>query len=119
MNLDTLQKCLELSFSRRFSNLLNPSELAGVTAFVHNITPIDSKSTPFIQAVDVLMGAIGYLQNGLFRRPEASVSKVELMKYIFEKIVLSGGIKVEGKKYYLAQSKKFNIWMFKPNKKSP
>jgi hypothetical protein len=118
LNLDTLQRCLEPGFNRRFSALLNPSEAVAVKAFVHNITPVDSKSTPFIQVVDVLMGAIGYLQNGLFRRPEANAAKIELMKYIFEKIVLSGGIKVEGKKYYLAQSKKFNIWMFKPHKKS-
>ena len=65
------------------------------------------------------MGAVGFLQNGLFRRPEANKAKVELMKYILDKIMLSGAIQVEGKKYYVARSKKFNIWMFRPNKKSP
>lgn len=118
VSLNKLQQCLEASFRGRFLPLLNPIEAKEARIFVNNISPIDSKHTPFIQMVDVIMGAIGYLQNGLFRRSEANVAKVDLMKYVLEKIILSGAIQVEGKKYYVARSKKFNIWMFRPNKKS-
>ena len=113
-----LHKCLEAALEKRFLPLLNPTTITDAPAFVKNISPIDSKHTPFIQITDVIMGAIGYLQNELFKRPEAKKAKVELMKYIFEKIALSGAIKIEGKKFYVAKSTKFNIWLFKPNKKS-
>lgn len=100
--------------------LLNPGEHAGIHGFINNITPTDSKQSQYIQLIDVIMGALGYLQNGLFRKEGAKKAKVELMKYIFEKITLSGAIKVSGKSYYVAKSTKFNIWLFRPrNKKSP
>lgn len=118
VSLDKLQQCLEAALRNRFLPLLNPAEAQESGFFVNNILPIDSKHTPFIQIADVIMGAIGYLQNGLFRNPAAKKAKVELMKYIFDKITLSGAILVEGKKYYVARSTKFNIWLFKPNKKS-
>lgn len=114
VNLDRLHECLEKSLSKRFLPLLNPQIKASVSKFVKNILPVDSKKTSLIQVVDVIMGTIGYLQNGLFRLPAANQAKVELMKYIFEKIVLSGAIQINGKKYYVARSKKFNIWLFRP-----
>lgn len=117
VNLPTLDRCLDIAFQKKFVHLLNPGEKVGAKGFVNNITPIDSHSSEFIQIVDVIMGALGYLQNRLFEKPEAKKAKVELMKYIFEKITLSGAIKFSGKNYYVAKSTKFNIWVFKPGNK--
>lgn len=114
VNFETFDKCLEASFQKKFTPLMNPSDHPGIRGFVNNITPVDSKNTQPIQLVDVIMGALGYLQNGLFRKDGAKKAKVELMKYIFEKIALSGAIQVTGKTYYVAKSTKFNIWLFKP-----
>lgn len=116
-NLPKLDQCLDIGFKKKFTPLLNPGELIGSRGFVNNITPIDSHLSDFIQMVDVVMGAIGFLQNRLFKRKEAKKAKVELMKYIFEKITLSGAIKISGKKYYVAKSTKFNMWLFKPDNK--
>ncbi|MCK4859925.1 MAG: DUF3800 domain-containing protein [Candidatus Omnitrophica bacterium] len=118
VNLDMLHKCLEKSLRRKFTPLLNPQMTENLPCFVKNILPVDSKHTPLIQVADVIMGALGYLQNELYRVPLAKKAKVELMKYILEKIVLSGAIQIKGKKYYVARSKKFNIWLFRPNKKT-
>lgn len=109
----TLHKCLEVGFNNKFAPLMNPGDHLNIRGFVNNITPVDSKNTQPIQVIDVIMGALGYLQNGLFRKEDAKKSKVELMKYIFEKITLSGVIQVTGKTYYLAKSTKFNIWLFR------
>lgn len=117
VNLPMLDKCLDSGLKKKFLPLLNPGEFVGNKGFVNNITPVDSHSSEFIQAVDVIMGAIGYLQNRLFDKPNAKKAKVELMRYIFEKITLSGAIKVSGKKFYVAKSTKFNIWLFKPSNK--
>ena len=120
VNFEILDKCLETAFQKKFTPLLNPGDYLGLRGFVNNITPTDSKNSQCIQLVDVVMGAIGYLQNALFRKPNAKKAKVALMKYIFEKITLSGAIKICGKSYYVAKSTKFNIWLFRPsNKKSP
>lgn len=117
VNLPMLDDCLDAGFKKKFTPLLNPGESLGAKGFVNNITPIDSHSSEFIQVVDVIMGSIGYLQNRLFDNPKAKKAKVELMRYIFEKITLSGVIKVSGKKFYVAKSTKFNIWLFKPGNK--
>jgi hypothetical protein len=114
IDLDRLHECLEKSLRKRFLPLLNPQSVVKPINFVKNILPVDSKKTSLIQVVDVVMGAIGYLQNELFRLQGAKKAKVELMKYILEKIVLSGAIQLKGKKYYVARSKKFNIWLFRP-----
>jgi len=120
VNFDTLDRCLDAAFQKKFTPMLNPSEHPGIRGFINNITPTDSKTAHCIQLLDVIMGALGYLQNGLFRKPNAKKAKVELMKYIFEKIALSGAIKISGKSYYVAKSTKFNIWLFRPrNKKGP
>lgn len=120
VNFEILDKCLEAAFQKKFTPLLNPNEHPGTRGFVNNITPVDSRHTSCIQLIDVIMGALGYLQNGLFHKKDAKKAKVELMKYIFEKITLSGAVKVSGKSYYVAKSTKFNIWLFRPNnKKSP
>lgn len=119
VNFNVLKQCLNSALGKKFSPLLNPAELSGNCEFVNNITPLDSKSSQFIQIVDVVMGAIGYLQNELDGRENARKAKIELMKYIFEKLVLSRAIQISGKKYFVARSTKFNIWLFRPNKKSP
>jgi len=115
-----LDRILELAFQKKFTPLVNPADHPGPNGFVNNITPVDSKNTQCIQLIDVVMGGLGFFQNGLFRNEGAKVAKVELMKYIFEKITLSGAIKFSGKSYIVAKSTKFNIWRFQPkNKKSP
>lgn len=116
VNLPKLNKCLDNSFVKKFSMLVNPSDSPGAKGYINNITPIDSKSSDFIQIVDVVMGAIGYFQNGLFRKEGAKKAKVRMMKYIFEKMMLSRTIFLFGKTYYTAKSTKFNIWVFKPKK---
>lgn len=116
VNLPKLDSSLDSSFKNKFIPLLNPKEKIPAKGFVNNITPIDSKSSDLIQVVDVVMGAVGYLQNGLFRKKGAKVAKVKLMKHIFEKMALSGAILVSGKTYYVAKSTKFNIWLFRPKK---
>lgn len=117
VDFNVLNRCLDKSFSKKFSPMINPIDLPNGKGFVNNITSINSKKCDFIQLVDVVMGAIGYLQNRLFDNPEAKKAKVELMRYIFEKITLSGAIKFSGKRFYVAKSTKFNIWLFKPNNK--
>lgn len=119
VNFNVLQRCLNSAFKKKFSPLLNPAEIPEDSEFVNNITPLDSKTSQFIQVVDVVMGAIGYLQNELDSRDKASKAKTELMKYIIDKLILSRAIQVSGKKYYVARSTKFNIWLFRPKKKAP
>ena len=120
VNFETLDSCLEAALHKKFAPLLNPTDRPSIRGFINNITPIDSKSTPFIQSIDVIMGALGYLQNGLFRKPDAKKAKVELMKYVFDKLIYSGTMKFDGKNYMVVRSTKFNIWLFRPNnKKSP
>lgn len=117
VNLPKLDASLDTSLRKKFLPLLNPADKVGEKGFVNNITPIDSKSSDLIQVIDVIMGAIGFLQNGLFRRNKVKKAKVKLMKYIFEKISLSGAMFISGKKYYVARSTRFNIWLFKPRNK--
>jgi len=40
------------------------------------------------------------------------------MKDVLNKLILSGTILFSGKKFIVARSTKFNIWIFRPNKKS-
>jgi hypothetical protein len=117
VNFENLDKCLEAAFKKKFLPLLNPTDTPSIRGFVNNITPIESKLTPFIQIIDVIMGSIGYYQNGLFKNSKAKKSKVELMEYILNKIVLSGSFKFTGKKYMIVKSTKLNIWLFKPKNK--
>ena len=120
VNFKTLDRCLDVAFLKKFTPLLNPTERPGIRGFINNITPIDSKTTPFIQLIDVIMGGIGYYQNGFYKEEKAKKAKVEIMKYIFDKIVLSGTFKFTGKTYMVVKSTKFNIWLFRPrNKKGP
>ena len=116
-DLHTLDRCLDRAFVQKFTPLINPDDHPGTKGFVHSIIPLDSKKSSFIQIVDVVMGALGYLQNEHFKKVGANEAKVELMKYIFEKIALSGAIKITGKTYFIAKSTKFNIWMFRPKTK--
>ncbi len=118
VNLLKLDSCLDASLRNKFVPLLNSQEKIPAKGFVNNITPINSKSSEFIQMIDVIMGAIGFLQNGLFRRKKVKIAKVKMMKYVFEKMTLSGAIFVSGKHYYVAKSTKFNIWLFKPRGKN-
>lgn len=117
IDFNTLRTCLNRELKKKFLPRLNPDQISPDTNFVLSIIPTDSKHSNFIQMVDVIMGALGYLQNGHFKVEGASSAKIELMKYIFEKISLSGAIKIEGQKYFVARSTKFNIWLFRPKTK--
>ncbi|OGF50397.1 MAG: hypothetical protein A2231_02575 [Candidatus Firestonebacteria bacterium RIFOXYA2_FULL_40_8] len=119
VNFVTLAGYLNSGLKNKFALQVNPIEVPFGGRFVKSITPVNSKLSQAVQIVDVMIGAIGYFQNRLFEVPGARQSKITLMKHIFEKIVLSGGIKIEGKKYLVAKSTKFNIWLFRPNKKPP
>lgn len=114
VNFLTLDKCLEGAFSKKFNPLLNPADRPGKQGFVNNITPTDSKNSQFIQLIDVIMGGIGYYQNEFFKKDDAKKAKVEIMKYMFDKIVLSGSFRFTGKSYMVVKSTKFNVWLFKP-----
>lgn len=120
VNFEVLDKCLEVAFKKKFADKLNPTDFPGPRGFVNNITLIDSKKHQPIQLIDVVMGAIGYYQNRHFEKPDAKKAKVELMKYVFDKLIYSGTMKFDGKNYMVVRSTKFNIWLFRPtNKKSP
>jgi hypothetical protein len=118
VDLNTLHVYLERELKKKFIRLLNPAVFNEETEFVQSIIPTDSRQSNFIQMVDVVMGALGYLQNKHYEAEGASPVKVELMKYVFEKIALSGAIKISGKKYFIARSTKFNIWLFRPKTKT-
>lgn len=118
VNLNELRRSLSHALRTKFSPLVNPVHLP--TEFLREIKPIDSKSTDVIQTVDVIMGAIGFYQNRLFEIEGANQAKVELMKYVLDKIIYSGALKFDGKNYLVVKSTRFNIWLFKPrNKKTP
>jgi hypothetical protein len=114
VDFSTMEKILERGFQKKFIPLLNPEEHNPPKGFINNITPIDSKTTEYIQIIDVIMGGIGYFQNQLFRRKGAKKAKVKLMKYIFEKMFYSGYMKIISKKFMIVKSNKFNIWIFRP-----
>lgn len=117
INFNALKTNLNNAFCNKFKLLLNPKEYPKDESFVNNLTPINSKKCDFIQMIDVVMGALGYFQNRHFENPGASRPKTKLMKYVIDKLIYSGTIKIQGKKFLVAKSTKFNIWLFKPNKK--
>lgn len=113
-----LDECLENALARKFKALLNPKNPLPAKGFVNSIIPTDSKYCPFIQVIDVIMGSLGYFQNRLFAKQNSKKAKVELMKYVLNKLIMTGTIMFSGKKFIIARSTKFNIWVFKPHKKS-
>lgn len=118
VNLETLRATLERSLAKKFADLVPPENKPD--SYVNNITPVDSKKVQIIQIVDVIIGAVGYFQNRHFQETGARKSKRELMKYVFDKLIYSGMIKISGKKFLIARSTRFNIWLFRPkNKNSP
>lgn len=119
VNFTVLKNCLEAAFKKKFENKLNPQYKNNYCNLINNITPVDSKLTQLIQVIDVIMGGIGYFENRLFEKDNARKSKVDLMKYIFDKMLYSGKMLTKGKKFMEVKSTKFNIWRFRPkNKKS-
>lgn len=117
VDFNDLDKCLDKALMKKFRPLVNPEDLPDGKGFLNNITPTNSKQSEFIQIIDVVMGALGYFQNQLFRNDGAKQAKVKLMKYLIEKLIYSGVIQIQSKKFLIAKSTKFNIWKFKPNKK--
>ena len=118
VDFNTLDNSLDSAFQKKFTPLINPGEHPGPKGFVNNITSINSKTCEFIQLVDVVMGGIGYFQNKHFEKEDAKEAKKRLMKHVMDKLSDSGTIKISGKKYLVARSTKFNIWLFRPNKKN-
>lgn len=117
VNLPILKQSLNRAFQTKFASKMNFDDFARIQNFVRNIVPCDSKEFPLIQVLDVVMGAIGYFQNRHFEREGASEVKTDLMKYVVDKLIYSAFVKVEGKKYLIAKSTKFNIWKFRPKEK--
>lgn len=118
VNLQELKGSLSYALRTKFSPMVNPAHLP--TEFLREIRPIDSKSTDILQVVDVIMGAIGFYQNRCFEVEGVNQQKVELMKYVLDKIIYSGALKFDGKNYLIVKSTRFNIWLFRPrNKKTP
>lgn len=116
INLRKLQIALDKSLAKKFAELV-PQENRP-EYYVQSITPVDSKKTQILQIVDVIIGAIGYFQNRHFQRSGAKRAKVELMKHVFNKLIYSGTIKISGKKFMVARSTRFNIWLFRPKNKN-
>lgn len=117
VDFNTLDSYLDIAFKKKFSSLLNPEDDGNpIRGFVNNITPIDSKDSNFIQMIDVVMGGIGFFQNGHYKNDGAKKAKVVLMKYIIDKLIYSKTILICNKKFLIARSTKFNIWLFKPKK---
>lgn len=115
-NLPKLQSVLNTAFKNKFYPLINPAKWEHIGNLVKTIQPLDSKKEDIIQIVDVILGSIGYFQNRHFEKKEAKKAKVELMKYVLNKLILNGTILFSGKKFIVAKSTKFNIWVFKPRK---
>lgn len=113
-NLFNLQSALERALSNKFDPTRQREE-----KFIHNITPLNSKFCQPIQMVDIIIGALAYGQNQRADEPGASVAKIELTKYIDEKLVELGVLSGGPKTYTRVRSHKFNIWLFRPNKKDP
>lgn len=116
VNLETLRITLNKALIKKFNKLVNPENR--LEQYVANITPVDSKKVQILQIVDVIIGAIGYFQNRHFQESGANKAKVELMKHVFDKLIYSGTIKIVGKKYMIARSTRFNIWLFRPKNKN-
>lgn len=116
VNLEKLRIALDKSLTKKFAELV-PQENRP-EHYVQNITPVDSKKTQILQMVDVVIGAIGYFQNRHFQQSGAKKAKIELMKYVFDKLIYSGTIKISGKKFIVARSTRFNIWLFRPKNKN-
>lgn len=115
-NLPKLQSVLNTAFKNKFYPLINPAKWEHIGNIVKTIQPLDSKKEDIIQIVDVILGSIGYFQNRHFEKKKAKKAKVELMKYVLNKLILNGTILFSGKKFIVAKSTKFNIWVFKPRK---
>jgi len=115
-NLPRLQSVLDGALHRKFRPMMNPAEFSQVDDFVQCVTPVDSKKEQIIQLVDVVLGAIGYFQNRHFKKQGAKKAKVALMKYVLDKMILSGAMHFTGKEFITAKSTRFNIWIFKPKK---
>lgn len=116
IDLKTLHIVLEKSFARKFAELVNPENRP--ENYLQTIAPVDSKKVQILQIVDVIIGAIGYFQNRYFKREEAKKAKVKLMKHVFDKLIYSGTIRIVGKKFLVARSTRFNIWLFRPKNKN-
>ncbi|MBU0569812.1 DUF3800 domain-containing protein [Patescibacteria group bacterium] len=114
VNLPELQSALNNAFMNKFCSMINPVKWNSIGNLVKTIQPLDSKKEDIIQLVDVVLGSIGYFQNRHFEKKGAKKAKVKLMKYVLNKLILNGTILFSGKKFIVAKSTKFNIWMFRP-----
>lgn len=118
VNLETLKRTLGSGLRHKFEDKVNP--LTAPKRYVLEITPQESHKHESIQMVDLIMGALGYFQNRHFKVEGAKSAKVELMEYVFNKLVFSGAFKIEGKNYMVVRSTRLNIWLFRPrNKNNP
>ena len=85
------------------NNRLDDSCLTIIPPCVRNIEALDSKLSPEIQIVDVIMGAVGYVWEGF----QTSPAKLSLIYHIENTF----GLKLDRPTPYLTD--KINIWKFK------
>jgi len=116
INLEKLRITLEKSLAKKFNELV-PQE-SKPEQYIQSIIPVNSKKTQILQMVDVIIGAIGYFQNRHFQQSGAKKAKIDLMKYVFDKLIYAGTIRIVGKKFLIARSTRFNIWLFRPKNKN-
>lgn len=112
INLEKLRIALDKSLAKKFAELVPPENKP--EHYVQTIAAVNSKKSQILQMVDVVIGAIGYFQNRHFQQSGAKKAKIELMKYVFDKLIYAGTIRIVGKKFLIARSTRFNIWLFRP-----
>ena len=56
------------------------------TDVVAKVTPLNSKRSDLLQAADVLMAAVGFHNQDFHLRPNANKAKIELSRYIAQKL---------------------------------
>lgn len=79
-----------------------------IASLVANVEPRPSSgldAEPFIQIVDILIGAIGYVRNGHLQKPHAAPAKVEMVKFL-------EGLAGTSFAFDTAATAPFNLWTF-------
>ena len=96
--LRTLKRTLNLSLLRKLR----------LTKLVANVEPRHSsgeRGESFIQIVDILIGAIGYVRNAHIQKSDASPARIEMVKFLQEKAGTSFALDTTVRAA-------FNLWTF-------
>lgn len=96
--LPTLKRTLNL-------NLLRALKIKKLVANVEPRHSSGERVEPFIQIVDILIGAIGYVRNAHIQKPDASPARIEMIKFLQEKAGTSFALDTTVRAA-------FNLWTF-------